>query len=146
VFRSVDRDRLGITSPFWIGFVVVLIGSSTAVAVLLALRALGSVALARKAAPWLILAPTAIWMGVSGDAVYAAVAAWGLALLAIAASSTRSPARRWAPYAVAAGILLCLCIYLSYGLVLLAVLALAVLFIARSWRPIPWVVGGAIAV
>ena len=139
-------DRLGITSPFWIGFVVVLIGSSTAVAVLVALRALGSVALARKAAPWLILAPTAIWMGVSGDAVYAAVAAWGLALLAIAASRSRSPARRWAPYAVAAGILLCLCIYLSYGLVLLAVLALAVLLIARSWRPIPWAVGGALAV
>src|SRR5699024_9811146 len=101
---------------------------------------------ARKAAPWLILAPTAIWMGVSGDAVYAAVAAWGLALLAIAATASNASPRRRAIAATASGILLCLCIYLSYGLVLIGILAVAVLVIARSWRPLMWAIGGALIV
>jgi hypothetical protein len=79
-------------------------------------------------------------MGVNGDALFTAVAAWGLCLLAIAGSTGgRVPA-------VGAGLLLGLCVYLSYGLVLLAIPALAVLWICRSWRPVPWAVGGAASV
>jgi hypothetical protein len=133
-------DRLGVTDPFWIGVVVVTIGSTAVVAVLLTLRTLGSVAVARRAMPWIVLAPTAVWMGVSGDALFTAVAAWGLALLAIAAVSRR-PA-----VAVAAGLLLGLCVYLSYGLVLLGILALAVLIIARTWTPLPWALAGSAVV
>jgi hypothetical protein len=133
-------DRIGVTDPFWIGVVVVSIGSTAAVAVLLTLRTLGSVRLARKAMPWIVLAPSAVWMGVSADAMFTAVAAWGLALLAIAAIT-----RRVVP-AVAAGLVLGLCVYLSYGLVLLGILAVTVLVVARTWRPLPWAVGGAAAV
>jgi hypothetical protein len=112
--------------------VVVTIGSSAVVAVLVTLRTLGSVRLARRAMPWIVLAPTAVWMGVNGDALFTAVAAWGLALLAIAAVSRRQA------FAVAAGLPLGVCVYLSYGLVLLGILAIAVLIIARTWRPLPW--------
>jgi hypothetical protein len=133
-------DRLGVTDPFWIGVVVVTIGSTAAVAVLLTLRTLGSVRLARRAMPWIVLAPAAVWMGVNGDALFTAVAAWGLALLAIAAVT-----RRAVP-AVAAGLLLGLCVYLSYGLVLLGILAVAVLVIAGRWRPLPWVLAGSAVV
>lgn len=129
-------DRLGITDPFWIGVVVVTIGSTAVVAVLITLKTLGSLRLARRAMPWIVLAPTAVWMGVNGDALFTAVAAWGLALLAIAAVSRR-PA-----VAIAAGLLLGLCVYLSYGLVLLGILAVAVLIIARTWKPLPWALGG----
>jgi methylthioxylose transferase len=132
----VGLDRLGITDPFWIGVVCVTISSTAVVAVMLALRTLGSERLARSAVPWIVLAPSAVWMGVNGDAVFTAVAAWGLALLAVAAVR-----RRMLP-AVAAGLLLGYCVYLSYGLVLLGFLAVAVLLVARSWRPLPWALGG----
>lgn len=112
-------DRVGITSHLWIGIIVVTLASSAVVAALVALRAMGNESLARTAAPWLVLAPSAIWMGVDGDALFTAIAAWGLCLLAIAGTtSRRTPA-------VAAGTLLGLSVYMSYGLVLLAVPAIA---------------------
>ncbi len=133
-------DRLGITDPFWIGLLCVTIGSTAVLAVLATLRALGSTAVARSAMPWLVLAPTVVWMGVTGDAVFTAIAAWGLALLAVAS------VRRHAVAAVGAGLLLGLCVYLSYGLVLLGILALTVLAIGRGWRMLPWALGGALVV
>ncbi|KAA1398274.1 hypothetical protein ESP70_007600 [Aeromicrobium ginsengisoli] len=133
-------DRLGISDPFWIGVVVVTIGSTAVVAVLLTLKTLGSARLARQAMPWIVLAPTAVWMGVDGDALFTAVAAWGLALLAIAAVHRRPGA------AVAAGLLLGACVYLSYGLVLLGILAVAILVVGRTWRPLPWALVGAVVV
>ncbi|MCW2799949.1 MAG: hypothetical protein JWQ70_1421 [Aeromicrobium sp.] len=132
-------DRLGITGFFSIGLVVVTIGSTAIVAVLITLRTLGSTSLARAAMPWIVLAPSAVWMGVSGDAVFTAIAAWGLALLALAATSS---GRRRVVIGISAGLLLGLCVYLSYGLVLLGFLAVAILLIARSWRPLPWALGG----
>lgn len=136
----VGLDRLGITDPFWIGFVCVTLASTAIVAVMITLRTLGNEQLARSAMPWIVLAPSAVWVGVNGDAVFTAVAAWGLALLAIAAVH-----RRALP-AVGAGLLLGYCVFLSYGLVLLGILALVVLFIAKSWRPLPWALGGALVV
>lgn len=136
----VGLDRLGITDPFWIGVVCVTLASTAIVAVMITLRTLGSEQIARSAMPWIVLAPSAVWMGVNGDAVFTAVAAWGLALLAIAAVH-----RRALP-AVGAGLLLGYCVFLSYGLVLLGILALAVLFSAKTWRPLPWAVGGALVV
>lgn len=135
-------DRLGVTDPFWIGAVTVVIGSTAIVAVLLTLRALGSEKLARSALPWIVLAPSVVYMGVNGDAFFTAVSAWGLSLLAL---STRGG--RWAvPLAVGAGLLLGLCVYLSYGLPLLGILALTILWVGRSWKPLPWALGGALAV
>ncbi len=136
----VGLDRLGITDPFWIGVVCVTIASTAIVAVMVTLRTLGTETLARSAMPWIVLAPSAVWMGVNGDAVFTAVAAWGFALLAIAAKKSSIPA------AIASGLLLGYCVYLSYGLVLLGILAVAVLLIAQTWRPLPWALGGAAVV
>ena len=133
-------DRLGITSHLWIAIVVVSIGATAVVAAILALGVMGNEHLARTAAPWLILAPAAVWTGVNGDAVFTAVAAWGLCLLAIAAKT-----KKFVP-AISSGVLLGLCVYLSYGLVLLAVPALAVLLICRTWRPLPLAMSGALLV
>jgi hypothetical protein len=133
----VGLDRLGVTDPFWIGVVCVTIASTAIVAVMLTLRTLGTESLARSAMPWIALAPSAVWMGVDGDAVFTAVAAWGLALLAIAAKKSSVIA------AIGSGLLLGYCVYLSYGLILLGILAVAVLIIAKSWRPLPWALGGA---
>jgi len=77
----------GLGAPAAAGAVVTAIGATTPLAVLVALRALGAEPAARRAAPFLVATPAVIWMAVSADAVFAATAAWGLALLAIAASS-----------------------------------------------------------
>ncbi len=83
-------------------------------------------------------------MCVSADALYAAVAAWGLAALAVAATrETRASMLGWS---VVAGLLLGAAVMMSYGLLLLGPLALAVLVIARSWRPLPVVAGTALVV
>ncbi len=90
-----------------------------------------------------MLAPAAIWVAVSADGVFAAVAAWGLAAVAAATTSVRRSAV-WG-WGVVGGLLLGCCLLLSYGLPLLATLVLAVLAAGWSWRPFPAVALGAVA-
>jgi methylthioxylose transferase len=86
---------------------------------------------ARMAAPFVAMAPTAIWIAVSADAYFAGVAAWGIALLTLAASRT---VRRPILVATAAGLLLGWAIFLNYGLVLMGLPALAALIAVHSRR------------
>jgi hypothetical protein len=107
---------------------------------------------------------------VSGDAVFAAVGAWGLACLALAAtaSRTRGAAHRvgavepggpvgpigpvgpvravWVAWSLLAGLLLGAVVMMSWGLPILGIPALAVLLAARSWRPLPVAAGAALVV
>lgn len=136
--------RVGLGSGLAAGIVVVLLAATVPVAVLITLRRLGAGDAARRTAPFLVLAPAAIWMAVSGDAVFAAFAAWALCCLALA-STARSRARL-AALSVGSGVLFGCCVMLSYGMALLGVLALAVLFAARSWRPLIWAIAGALVV
>jgi hypothetical protein len=136
--------QLGLGSALAAGLVVTVIAATTPVAVLVALRRLGAEAEARVAAPFLVIGTAAVWMAVSADGMFAAVAAWGLCALAVAATS-----RRWfavGGWGLLAGLLLGYCVMLSYGLPLLGVFAVTVLVIARSWRPLPWAVGAAVVV
>jgi hypothetical protein len=136
--------RVGLGRELAAGVVVTLIAASTAVAVMVALRRLGAEPAARCAAPFLVFGPAAVWQAVSADAMFAAVAAWGLAALAVAAG-TGAPARS-AAWSFLAGVLLGYAVMLSYGLPLLGLAALAVLVLARSWWPLPWAALGALAV
>lgn len=136
----VGLARLGLDA-YGAGIVVVLLAASISVAVLSTLRTLGAEEQARRAAPFVVLGPAALFLAVSADAVYATSGAWGLAALAIAATRRRrAPAVAWS---VVAGLLLGATVMLSYGLVLLGPIALAVLVAARSWLPLP--VAGAAA-
>ncbi|WP_317444482.1 hypothetical protein [Streptomyces collinus] len=119
-------DRVGLRGGGWAGMWCVLTGATACVAVLVAVRALADETLARRAAPFLVLTPAAVWFGVSADGWFAAVAAWTVALLALAVTR-RSPA-----LAAASGILLGLTCYLSYGLTLVALPLLAVLLLGRN--------------
>lgn len=143
--------HLDVGSGLAAGLVVILLAATTPVAVLVTLHRLGAEVEARKAAPFLVFGTAAIWMAVSADAMFGAFAAWGLACLALAATSRRVPAiaRRFpstAGWGLLAGALLGYCVMLSYGLPLLAVLAVGVLIAARSWRPLPWAIAAAVAV
>ncbi|MFL6158626.1 MAG: hypothetical protein ACJ72D_21260 [Marmoricola sp.] len=126
--------RLGLGSGFQAGLVVTLFAATTAVAVLVTARLLGAEELARKAAPLLVFGPAAIWQCVSADAMFAAVAAWGICALALAATRTSVVAVLGA--SVLSGLLLGYAVMLSYGLPILGILAIAVLVVARSWRPL----------
>ncbi len=127
--------RLGLGTGFQAGLVVTVVAATTAVAVLLTVRTLGAERMARCAAPFVAFGPAAVWQSVSADAVFAAVAAWGIACLALAA--TRRDRLAAAAWSVAAGLLLGYAVMMSYGLPLLGLLAVAVLVVARSWFPLP---------
>ncbi|MEU0601986.1 hypothetical protein ABZ484_27660 [Streptomyces sp. NPDC006393] len=144
VLTFVGLDRIGLGGGVWAAAFVMTTGTSLVVAVLVTLRLLTGEHRARAAAPFLVLAPGMVWVGVSADGYFAAVAAWALALLAVSATRT-SPAAR-AAAGVGGGLLLGGACYLSYGLVLLVVPAAVVLLCARSARPVPYVLAGAAVV
>lgn len=133
---------VGLGGAFASALTITLLGCTTPVAVLVTLRVLAAEDVARRAAPFLVLAPAAIWVGVSADGMFAAVAAWGLA--AVAASTVAPGRRRVWGWGLLGGLLLGCCLVLSYGLVLLAPLVLAVMLTGRSWRPLPPVAVGAV--
>lgn len=135
-------DRIGLGGGGWAGAFVITAGTTAAVAVLVTVRRLADEGLARRAAPFLVLAPAAVWTGTSADGWFAAVAAWALALLALAVTGCR-PA--WT--GLGSGLLFGLTLYLSYGLTLVAVIAAAVLLLGtRRLRPLPYVAAGLLVV
>jgi hypothetical protein len=136
-------DRLGLGGGGAAGLFVVLVGASAPVAVAVAVRALGAEEVARRALPFGVLLPGAVWVGVSADGMFAGVLAWGVALLAVGAAG-RGP--RADPAALTGGVLLGWCLYLSYGLVLGGLLPLAVLAFTRNVRAAVFAAAGALAV
>ena len=133
-------DRIGLHGGAWAGLLCLLAGSSAAAAVVIGVRALADERTARRAAPFVAVAPTAIWVAVSADGYFAGVAAWGITLLAVAVHrAVRSPAL----VATGAGLLLGWGVFLNYGLVLLGLPALAVLMSASDWRVMLRVLGPA---
>jgi hypothetical protein len=133
-------DRAGLHGGAWAAWLCVLAGASAAVAVAVALDALGAADRARAALPFLVLAPAAVWVGVSADGFFTGVTAWAVALLAVA---TR-PGRGHTGIALASGMLFGFGIYLNYGLTLMALPAAAILP-ARNIRPaVPAVLGVAL--
>jgi len=127
--------KVGLGGDFAAGTVVTVLAATTVVAVLVTLRALDAEQWARRAAPFLVLTPAAVFMAVSADALIGAVVAWGLACLALAT--------RRLSWAVPAGLLLGTSVLMSYGMPLMGLVALAVLLAARSWSPLP--VAGTVA-
>ncbi|WP_344045781.1 hypothetical protein [Streptomyces thermoalcalitolerans] len=122
-------DRIGLRGGGWAGVWCITVGATACVAVLVTVRVLADEGLARTAAPFLALAPAAVWMGTSADAYFAAVAAWAVALLALAVTG-RSWGRAGAS-GLLSGLLFGLTCYLSYGLTLVALIAAAVLVLGR---------------
>lgn len=149
LFVWLDRIGLGGGGPG--GVAVILAGASACAAVAVALRALGHEQTARAVLPFSVLFPGAVWVGVSADGMFAAVLAWGVALLAVGA--TRAGWRAGLA-ALAGGVLLGYTLYLSYGLALAVFLPLAVVAGVRlaggpggwPWRAAAFAVGGALVV
>lgn len=120
-------DRIGLGGSGWAAAACIVVGASSVVAVLITMRVLGGEDLARRAAPFLVLAPFALTVATSFDALFAGIAAWAIATLALALD------RRSIMIGFAAGVLLGSVLYLNYGLIVVGVLALAVAVL--RWDP-----------
>lgn len=138
-------DRVGLHGASWAAALVIAVGSSAAAAIAVTVRLLSGEDTARRAVPFLVLAPTALWVATSMDALFLGVAAWGVALVACGATAIgrATRAREGGPLGPAAlastftgGVLLGSLPYLSYGLLPVFALPLAVLVLARPPRPV----------
>jgi len=124
--------QVGLGGLGWATTLVILGGASTVAAVLTALKEVASEDLARRAAPFLVLAPAAVWIATSADALFAGISAWGVTLLLLA---TGRQGRKSDLLAVAGGLLLAVTGFMSYGLVPLGAVALLVSLNRKSVRP-----------
>jgi hypothetical protein len=103
------------------------------VAALVGLREVAGEDVSRAAAPFVAIAPAAITIGSSGDAFFAGVGAWAVALTVLA---TGRKERRADLLALAGGLLFGATMFLSYGLVLLGAIPLVAAMRRRRARPI----------
>ena len=136
-------DRIGLGGERWVAGITLVVAASAVVAVLIAVREVVDEDTARRAFPFLVLAPSATWMAVSFDALFAGVAAWFVALVVLAA---RRSGRRSDALAVGAGLLAAASIMFSYGLVLLGCVVIGVIVANRAWRTVGVVAATALAV
>ncbi len=124
----------GLGGAVWASLLVVIAGASAGAAALIALRAVASESVARRAAPFVAVSPAALWIATSADAFYLGASAWAIAGFVLAASGTgRASDLR----ATGAGILVAITLFLSYGLaLLLAPLVLGSAIVLRRVRPL----------
>ena len=126
-------EQIGLGGSGPASALVIVAGASAVPAVLITARSVAGEEAARRAAPFLVLAPAAVWIATSADALFMGAGAWAVAasVLSTGATGTRS---RW--LAAAGGALFGLCALLSYGLVLLAVIPLALAAMRRRIVPL----------
>jgi hypothetical protein len=116
-------DAIGLRGAGWEAALVLAAAATAPIAVLVALREVTGEQFARRAMPFLVLAPAAIWIATSADALYMAVAAWSVALLVLA---TRRRGRAAWTRSVVAGLFGAGALLGSYGMLLVAVIPAAV--------------------
>jgi methylthioxylose transferase len=112
---------------------MVAVAATAPAAALVAMRTVAGEGAARRAAPFLVLLPAAVYAATTADALYMGVGAWAVAALvvAIVREGTGSDV-----LAAMGGLLFGVVLFLSYGLVLLAVIPVAVAVAQRRVRPI----------
>ena len=129
-------DHLGLPGPVPAAFLLVGTGCAAVPAVAATLATITGPSFARRALPFLVLSPTAMFVATSMDALFLGICATGIALFALATGlSDAAPARTGRPaVAFAGGVLLGAAPYLSYALLTVGALVLAVLAIRRPRR------------
>jgi methylthioxylose transferase len=105
-------DGVGLGGGWAVAALSILATAGLPAAVLVAVRTVADDEWARRAAPALVVAPYAIWMVTSADAVFTAVGAGGVAATAL---SIRTEGRTAVAWGAMAGCLLGVLLFLSYG-------------------------------
>lgn len=137
-------EAAGFGGTGWAAAFVIAAGTSSVAAITITLRRLAGEDTARRALPYLVLAPAALWIATTMDAFFLGVAAWGTALLALTTRprpnpsfsvSGRLPGVAVGGAAVGGGVLLGALPYLNYGMLPFGAVPLVVLLMARpGWR------------
>ena len=125
--------KVGITRPEVIGILITLVGCAYVPVLAVGVRSLCHETAARRLLPVLVLAPYAVWLAVSMDAVVL-VMATGFVTLGVVGSE---PGRR-AYWALGSGLLLGCTALMNYAVAWLGVSVIAVYFVRR--RPLLMVV------
>jgi hypothetical protein len=133
-------DQVGLGGADAAAVLVIGAGALAAPAALVALWELAGEAGARAAAPYVTLAPAAVWLGTSADGLYAGVAAVGIAAFVLGA--VRDSWRA----AAGAGVVLGVALHLSYGVAPLGLLVIACAVQRRAWRSLAVAAAGLAAV
>ena len=135
-------NAVGLGGVRWNSVLVYVGGGVGVVATLVAVRDVAGEDLARRAAPFLVLAPAAVaWT--SGDPFFAGVSAWSVAALILATGKT---GRRSDMLALTGGLLFALTAFLSYGLVLLAIVPVVIAVRRRQYRVLEVAAGTVVVV
>lgn len=134
-------DEVGLGGRGWAAALMVVGGTAGLASVLVGTREVAGEQAARRAAPFLVLAPAALWIGSTADALYAAVGATAVALVLV--GSGRVGRAGWG-LALGGGLLLGLCLTFSYGLWLLGLVALPTLVRRARWDLVPVIAVGAL--
>lgn len=125
-------DRVGLGGVRWNAALVIGGGALANVVTLVTVRTVAGTELARRAAPFVVLVPAAIWWS-AGDAFFALVGASAVAAT-IAAIDTPGP--RGDRLGALGGLLFAATALLSYGLVLLAAIPAVVAWSRRRFGPL----------
>jgi len=139
----VGLDRLGLGGAEPAAVLFVTGGAAAVPAVLVAARDVAGEAFARRAAPYVVLAPCALWVATSADALYTGVSAWAAAAVVLATART---GRRSDLLAMAGGVGFGVAVFVSYGLGLVALVPLVVAIARRRLRPLVVAAAAALAV
>jgi hypothetical protein len=136
-------DGVGLGGGWAVASLSIVATAALPAAVLVAVRTVADDEWARRAAPVLVVAPYALWMVTSADAVFAAVGAGGVAATALA---MRADGRSAVAWGALAGGLLGLLLFLTYGgaTYLLVPLTLVVAGLRRDGRRVAPPVGAAV--
>lgn len=130
VFLLWVLTRFGVARATSLGVVIMLIGCVTVPLVAVAVRSLAGERAARRLLPLLVLAPWAVWVAVSLDAVVATLGAAHLALAVLAGEDRRAPHSRLV-LAVLAGLLLGVAVLFSYSVAWLGLGGILAFFVRR---------------
>ena len=126
-------DHVGLGGSGWAAVLCIAGGVAAVPAVLVTVCEVAGEDMARRAAPFLVVTPAAIWIATSADAFYTGVSAWAVALVVLA---TRRRGPRADGYALTGGLLFGVTAFLSYGLVLLAIVPAVVAWRRRRLGPV----------
>ena len=106
--------QIGLRSPWAAAALSWLAAASVAVGIVVIIRLCSNGDAWRRVAPFAIVAPYAVWMGTSADAVFSAFGVWGVVGVALSCQAP-APQNRWL-WGVFGGSVLGFAIFLSYGM------------------------------
>lgn len=121
-------DGVGLGGSWPVMLISLISTAAVPVGVLVAVWAMAGPTWVRRSAPFLVVAPYALWMMTSADAFYAALGAWGVAFVAL---GVRRDGRGAVWLGAMGGLLLSTMLFMTYGGAVFTIVPLVV--VSAGW-------------